>query len=183
MQKIKKFKPTLLLMFGHPGSGKTYFSERLAKKEGFVHISSDHLRHSVLEHPLFLPQENKFIFGLMDYLAEAFLKHDVSLIYDANSNRKIYRSRLQKLAKQYGASCVTVWIHTKQEIALKRIDTRAKTKHPFKMKMYRPLDTETFTILRDSMEFPDQNEKVIELDGHKPFSEQYKHFKKQFTIL
>lgn len=172
-------RPILLVMFGYPGSGKTYFSERLAKHEGFVHLNADRTRLMIFTEPKYTLEEHRVVFRFMDYLAKEFLQHGVSVIYDANFNFRKSRRGMEKLASKVGATYRLVCIKTEEEKALKRLGKRAKVKDAKKKEIYRPIDQKVFMQLKSQMEMPMKSEKVIAIDGHSTFSEQLKSFHKQ----
>jgi uncharacterized protein len=80
-------KPLLIATLGYPGSGKTYFSERLSKKKHFFHLNSDRIRLAIFDKPQYKPEEHRIVFRLMDSLAQDLLRQGVSVVYDANFNK------------------------------------------------------------------------------------------------
>lgn len=173
-----KPKNYLIATLGYPVSGKTYFSERLSKQNNYFHLSSDKIRLAMFESPKYTPEEHRIVFSFMDYLAGEFLRHGVSVIYDANFNFRKHRKKLQKLANKTKSHYRLVWIKTKENTAINRLGKRAKLTNTKKKEIYRPIDTKVFHILKNEMEIPTRAEKVIEIDGHISFPAQYKHFLK-----
>lgn len=171
-------KPILIGTLGYPGSGKTHFSERLAKKASYFHLSADKIRHTLFEKPTYEPSEHKIVFGLIDYLAEAMLEKGVSVIYDANFNFKKSRQKLERIARKTGAKYRLVWIQTKEETALARTQKRARYKSTHKQHLYRPISVEVFNHLKSEIELPTKTEPVISIDGHASFEKQFESFKR-----
>lgn len=169
-------KPLLIATLGYPGSGKTYFSENLAKKENFFHLNSDKTRFKLFPNPKFIPEENKVLFSNMDNLAYDLLKKGISVVYDANFTKRIYRKRLKEIAQESSADYYLVWIKSGEETALERLEERAKITDKEKKLMYRPIDQSVFHQLKDEIEEPMDDEECIEIDGHQSFPEQYKVF-------
>lgn len=171
--------PVLLTMFGYPGSGKTYFSERLAKHEGFVHLNADRTRLMIFAEPKYTAEEHRVVFRFMDYLAKEFLQHGVSVIYDANFNFRKSRRSMMQLAKKMKSGYRLVWVQTDEPTALARLDKRAKLKQGKKKQMYRPMKADFFHVFKKEMEIPTSLEVPVLIDGHSTFSEQLKSFHKQ----
>lgn len=167
-------KPILIATFGFPGSGKTYFSERLSKRNSFMHLSSDRVRLMMFENPKYTKEEHRLVFRFMDYLAKEFLQHGVSVIYDANFNFRENRQRIRNLAKKVGAGYSLVWIKTDENKALKRTEKRALIKDSKKKQIYRPISKKNFEDLKNEMEMPTKSESFIEIDGHASFKDQEK---------
>lgn len=164
---------------GHPGSGKTYFSERLAKELGYFHLSSDKTRLMMFENPSYKQEEHQVVFRFMDNLALELLKTGVGVIYDANLNKRVHRKKIADIARKAKVKQKIIWIRTDTNTALKRINKRSQIKDPKKKLLYRPISKEVFDNLKNEIEQPTKRETVIHIDGHKIFKEQLKMFKKQ----
>lgn len=172
-------KPTLLVTLGFPGSGKTYFSEKLSKERGFFHINSDIIRFTYSKNPTFSKDEHEGVFALMDLITEKLLKSGISVIYDCNTNFRSHRSRIRSIAKRARANYYLVWLQTNIRMAEKRLVKRAALRGKKKRLLYRPVNLETLHKLKNEMQIPTNKEKFIAIDGHLPFSKQIKILDKQ----
>jgi predicted kinase len=171
-------KPTLLVTFGFPGSGKSYFSEKLSKEKGFFHINSDIIRFTLFKNPSFTKEEHEGIFALMDLITENLLKSGINVIYDCNTNLSSHRTRIRNLAKKSKANYCLIWIKTDIKLAEKRLEKRLRIKDKKKKLMYRPVTLETLHKLKNEMQIPKGAEKFIIIEGHLPFSKQIKILEK-----
>lgn len=171
-------KLLLIATLGHPGSGKTYFSERLAKKYDLVHLSRDRFRYEAIPKPTFQPEEKDSISRAIHWITEEFLMKGIGVLNDGNYNKKKYRTILAKIAKKYNATYVVVHIVTPVEQAEKRLLQRQKIKSKTKQKYYRPSDVSIARLLMNETEYPTKAEPVIEIDGSQSFVKQLKTFKK-----
>ncbi len=171
-------KPILLVTFGFPGSGKSYFSERLSKEKGFFHINSDVIRFTYSKQPTFTKEEHEGVFALMDLITEKLLRSGINVVYDCNTNFRSDRKKLEKIAKKAGANYHLVWIQTDVPVAEKRLIERTKLKGTKRKLLYRPLKLEVLHKLKDEMEKPKGIEQFIIIDGHVPFSQQIKVLEK-----
>lgn len=186
MFKRGEDSPKLLVMFlGYPGTGKTYFAVRLAKKIGAVRMNGDALRvamYGSIEHT---PQEahgsGSVVFKAIDYFAGQILLSGKSIIYDAHHNRRITRSKLEEMATTHGAIPLVVWMKTPSDLAKARAIERDITPDQDK------LTEEKYRVVfeRQSAAFdpPLPSEKVIELDGTAPFEVQYAAFRTRLEQL
>lgn len=172
-------KLLLIGMFGYPGSGKTFFSERLTKEKGWMHLSSDRVRPMMFEKPTYTRPEHQVVGRFMDYLAKEFLVHGVSVVYDVNLNFRENRKRLRKLARQAGAEFKLVWMQTDEELALRRLEKHRSPKQGTKKDIYPAIPPEVFYELKAEMEHPAKSESVICIDGSQPFKKQLSSFLKQ----
>lgn len=120
MAKITPTKPFLLLLYGFPGSGKTYFARQLAENIQAAHLQADRIRSELFEKPRYDKQENDVVAQLMDYMAEEFLSAGVSVIYDMNSMRAHQRLTLRDMARRSKATPFLVWLQIDAESAFSR---------------------------------------------------------------
>ena len=117
---MSEAKPTLYLLMGLPGSGKTTLGKHLQAITKAVRLSSDDYRLLIFPEPSFSQQEHDNLYGLIDHNAEHLLGAGLSVIYDANLNRRIHRNEKYELAKKYGAEVKLFWVQTAEELAKKR---------------------------------------------------------------
>lgn len=170
--------PLLIATLGYPGSGKTHFSELLAREEQLFHFNADRVRHMMCENPTYAPEEHRRLFAFMDKTTEDLLIVGTNVIYDANFNKRIHRAKLQEIATRADADYRLIWIQTPEEIALKRIGTRSGQD----VHMYRPLSTEVFDALKAEIEEPDSSENVIAIDGEASFEAQLEVFRSKVGL-
>ncbi|HYF96946.1 MAG TPA: AAA family ATPase, partial [Patescibacteria group bacterium] len=95
-------KPTLYMMLGYPGAGKTTVSEILARLTGAIHLNSDNLRLRAFNPPQFNKSEHTSLYATLDYLSEIILKSGKSVIYDANLNKYEYRKEKYDICTKAG---------------------------------------------------------------------------------
>jgi predicted kinase len=178
----------LFMSLGHPGSGKTYFTTRLAEKLGAVRLNSDALRMymfgSHAEAKEFDKQTGRLgqvIFEALDYATVQILKSGTSVIYDVQQNERDIRDKTSKLGSDNGAIPVILWVKTPVDVALQRGQDRDLT--PDQQKH----DYETMRALIEKhmklIEFPGEDEHVITIDGTVSFEEQYASFGHQLARL
>lgn len=171
-------KPLLITTLGYPGSGKTYFSERLAQEFNLFHINSDKIRFEIFNNPTFSKEEHHVVFSFIDWITQELLSKGVSVIVDANHNKYINRVKFLKFANKLKARHILIHIKTPVDVAEKRLIKRRSVKNTEKKKYYRPLELSVLHTLKNEIEYPDIKEKVLEIDGLKPYGKQVLIFKK-----
>lgn len=173
-----KEQPTLYLMLGYPGAGKTTAAKIIAGQTGAEHIWADHERRKLHDDDDYGKVEKtaKFNLHLYDKLnkkAVKLLKENKSVVYDAAFNHLKDRLMLRDLAHQLNIPTVIVWVKAPKEIAKQR------AQNPSDLQGTRVLGAsmsdERFEELALKLEQPRGDEKVIELDGQKLSEEYIKH--------
>ena len=169
MAKITTTKPVLILPYGYPGSGKTYFSSQLGENINVAHLSSEKLRYELNEKPTYSHQEDETIDRLMQYLAEEFLRAGASVIFDSNLSRIGQRRQLQAIAKQHHGVALVAWFQIDEESAFLRVAKRDRRKNEDKYAV--PHDRSSFDDYIKRMQNP-KNEEYVVLSGKHTFNTQ-----------
>jgi predicted kinase len=94
MTRGVKFMPTLNLMMGLPGLGKTTYAKKiLDNNKDVILVSSDDLRSCLLNN-IERQDENKLIFLLMQHITLKAMQQGKSVIYDATNTSRERRKEL-----------------------------------------------------------------------------------------
>ncbi len=178
----------LFMSLGHPGSGKTYFTTRLAEKLGATRLNADALRMHMFgshdkarEFDVETGLLGQVIFEALDYATVQVLKSGTSVIYDVQQNQRAIRDKTSRLGSDNGAIPVILWVKTPVDVALQRGQDRDHT--PDQQKH----DYETMKAQIEKhmkmIEPPTEDENLIVIDGTVPFEEQYESFRDQLLRL
>lgn len=73
----------IIIVFGLPGSGKTYFAQRLAPLLNAAYLSSDRLRKQLLAHPAYTTEEKLSVYALMLDKMEDAVRLRKKMVIDA----------------------------------------------------------------------------------------------------
>lgn len=154
-------RPTLHLLMGLPGAGKTTLAKTLQDLTKASRLSSDDYRIAIYPEPSFSQKEHDNLYSLLDHSAEHLLAAGRDVIYDANLNRLHHRKEKYTLAKKYNAKVVLWWVKVPEALARnRRITEQNHTLIP---------DGETaekmFDRIAAILEEPTKEEKVTEIDG------------------
>lgn len=167
MGKITLTKPVLIMMYGFPGAGKTYFGRQLSDSLKAVHVSSDRIRGELFEKPRYDKDENQVVEQLTNYMAEEFLKAGVSVIYDMNLARGGQRRALRELAQKVHAKPILLWFQVDHDTAFGRIMKRDKRR--IDDKYARVFDRTSFDAYITGMQNPRREEDYVVLSGKHSF--------------
>jgi predicted kinase len=180
MQKIVPNKPLLILLYGFPGAGKTFFSRQLCERVQAAHVNSDRIRSELFEQPRYDKEENMVVSQLMDYMTEEFLRAGMSVVYDANAMRLAQRRMLRDTARSAGAIPLLVWFQIDPESSFQRATKRDRRRVDDKYNQ--PMDKETYERITTGMQNP-QGEDYIVVSGKHTFNTQLSAAFKRFREL
>jgi len=116
--------PCFVVNSGLPGSGKTYFSRRLAERIPVTVLESDTLRRVLSPSPDHGSRESARLFRAIHALAEELLASGRSLVLDATNLTERFRRHLYAIADHTGARLVIVLIEAPPEVIRRRLATR-----------------------------------------------------------
>lgn len=163
MAKIYPKKPFLLLFYGYPGAGKTYFARQFCSNVQAAHLQSDRIRSELFESPRYDKQENDIVSQLMNYMTEEFLSAGLSVAYDVNAMRIKQRRALYAMAYACRAQPMLVWFQMDQDTAfarnIKRDRRRADDKYAA------ALDRTSFEAVIGQMQNPASSEDYVVISG------------------
>lgn len=170
MAKLQLTTPTVFMLYGFPGSGKTYFARQLCEELQAAHLQADRIRYELFEEPRYDRQENEIINHLMEYMTEEFLIAGISVVYDTNTMRSTNRRQVREIARKVKAQSLLVWFQLDIESAFDRVVKRDHRRIDDKYAM--SLDRTTFEELIANMQNPGASEEYVVVSGKQAFQTQ-----------
>lgn len=169
--KIVPNKPLLVLLYGFPGAGKSYFARRLCEQLQAAHVQGDRIRTELFETPRYDKEENAVVAQLMDYMTHEFLNASMSVVYDTNAMRLSQRRALREMARKAHVQPLLIWLQIDTDSAFARASKRDRRRADDKYAA--PIDRATFDHVASHMQNPDAAEDYIVISGKHSFATQY----------
>ncbi len=170
MGKLQLAKPTMFLLYGLPGSGKTYFARQLCDELQAAHVQGDRIRNELFEQPRYDKQENRVVTQLMQYMADEFLGAGVSVVFDVNAMRIAQRRALRDMARKAKAEPVLIWFQVDADTSYARNAKRDRRK--MDDKYTQSLTRQQFDQLTAGMQNPTTAEEYIVISGKHTYQSQ-----------
>ena len=164
-------QPLLLMLYGFPGAGKTYFSRQFCEQIQAARVEGDRIRSELFEKPRYDKQENEVITQLMNYMTEEFLNAGMSVVYDTNAMRLAQRHALREIARKSHALPVLIWFQMDAESAFYRNSKRDHRRGDDKYAA--AFDKNTFASIIGHMQNPMPAEDYIVVSGKHTFNAQF----------
>ena len=120
--------PILVIVGGLPGTGKSFFSQRVTERIPMVILESDFLRKTLVQAPVYTAEESTRLFLAIHETIDALLAHSLPVLLDATSLAKANREPLYQIAARHGAKVVMVRMVAPPEIVYQRLEARANRK-------------------------------------------------------
>jgi len=179
--KILPTKPLLIMLYGFPGAGKSYFARQLCEQFQAAHVQGDRIRGELFETPRFDKEENAVVSQLMDYMTHEFLSAGVSVVYDTNAMRSAQRLALRDMARRTRAQPLLIWLQIDTDGAFERISSRDRRRTDDKYAA--PIDRGTFDGIVGHMQNPGSVEDYIVISGKHTFGTQFSAVVKRLREL
>ncbi len=169
-ERIKPTQPILVLLYGFPGAGKTYFARQFCDAIEAAHLEQDRIRHELFQQPRYTKQENSALNRIMEYMANEFITAGISVVMDMNAMRLSQRKALREMARQRKAATLVVWFQIDADTAFVRNQKRDRRKHDDRYAV--GYDVEAFKQLASYMQHPEPTEDFVVVSGKHSFAGQ-----------
>lgn len=157
-------KPTLYLMLGYPGAGKTTTAKLIHELTGAVHLWADQIRRERFGNPTYTHEENIKLYAHLNDLTAELLRTGQDVIFDTNFNFFKDREHLRKIADKHGALTRLVWVQTPKALARDRATQNAHTQDN---RILGDMPVAQFDRMSSNLEPPHDDEPFVSIDGTK----------------
>lgn len=118
--------PVFIVISGLPGTGKSYFSNKLAEKLSIIVLESDALRKVLFPSPTYSLVESSRLFRAIHLLVGSLLKKGIPVILDATNLSERHRERLYHIADRLNVKLILVRVEAPPAVVQERLKARDK---------------------------------------------------------
>ena len=126
LPEITGASPSLVILCGLPGSGKSHFARELASRAPFVWLNSDRTRKLLVDTPSYSRREHRRVFSAMHVLTRGYLREGYSVVFDATNLNENVRRPLYASASEVGVQPLIIRFTAPSELVRRRLMDRAE---------------------------------------------------------
>ena len=123
-------QPPFIVVSGLPGTGKSYFSRRLAEKLPCIILESDWIRQQLYKSPTYSIEESSRLFQVIHSLIEELLGKGIPVILDATNLSERNRETLYHIADKLKAKLILVRVEAPPDVVKQRLEARSSGYNP-----------------------------------------------------
>lgn len=155
-------QPTLVLLCGLPGTGKSYLAQKLAERLPLVVVASDHVRQALFPEPTYTGEEHYIVHSTCKRIIGELLQEEHSVICDATNLHSRHRQQYYALADEHEACLTILQTVADPEVVKRRLEQRRAGALPDHSSQ---ADWDVYQTYRHKMEPIRRPHRVIDTSG------------------
>jgi predicted kinase len=141
----------VILVFGFPGTGKTYFASRLAEKIKAVHYNSDNIRKKIGKWDKYDEASKMNTYdALLEKMRDA-IQRGKNVVLDATFYKQELRDNFQRAAKELKQPLIMIEVKAAEETIRQRL-SKPRTDSQADYKVYEKVRAEFEPVTEDHLE-------------------------------
>lgn len=117
-------EPYLIVVSGLPGTGKSFFCNKLAERLPLLILESDALRKTLFPAPSHTRQESSRLFQTLHTLIERLLNKGVPIVLDATNLSERHREHLYAITYRLNIKLILVRVEAPPDVVYERLKGR-----------------------------------------------------------
>lgn len=116
----------IILIYGLPGTGKTFFSEFLARETGAVHLNTDFVRERLDSKGRYDDTSKQQVYNELYKQVMLELKDNKDVIVDGTFHKQIRREQVKKIASEMNKPFFLIEMKANEKAVKKRLKKSRK---------------------------------------------------------
>lgn len=154
--------PSLIVISGLPGTGKSFLARKIAERLPCVIVESDAVRKTLFEKPTYVPDESIFVHRVAHAAIERLLSTGCHVICDATNLVEWHREKLYSIANKTNAKLVIVRTIAPESVIRERLDKRFSQRDPLD---FSDADWDVHQMLKPELEPVRRPHLVVDTSG------------------
>ena len=126
LPSVKGPAPSLVVLCGLPGTGKSHFARELSQRAPFLWLNSDRTRKLLVDRPSYSRREHRRVFSAMHVLMRGYLRDGYSVVFDATNLNENVRRPLYESADEVGVEPLIIRFTAPSNLVRQRLIDRAE---------------------------------------------------------
>lgn len=118
---MQPLAPTLIIVLGLPGTGKTTFANELSERLGIASYNTDKLRVRLGRTGLYAERDKKWIYNKLAEQVRTELEVGNSVIVDGTFYKESLRDKFKELAREHEVPVKWIEIYAREAVVKERI--------------------------------------------------------------
>lgn len=155
-------EPTLFVISGLPGTGKSHLARRIAQRLPCVIVETDFVRKTLIRKPAYTGDESALVHRTARHVLERLLTRGYHAIYDATNLAEWHREKMYHLAAKTHARLVLIRTTAPEDVVRERLARRFDSRDPHD---HSDADWDVHQMLKAEMEPLRRSHLVVDTSG------------------
>ncbi len=143
----------IVIVFGLPGSGKSFFASKLAEKTGAEYLNSDQIRLSIFPERQYTEAEKMKVYTVMADQTEKLIRKERDVVLDATFYKEHLRENFRHLAKSNEVPLLFIEVIARESIIKERLNRK---------RVFSEADYPVYLTIKESFEPLSEDHLILE---------------------
>ncbi len=116
----------IIIVFGLPGSGKSYFASKLAERINARYVNSDVIRRELFDVRKYSREEKMTVYNVMFREMKKAILQNKSIVLDATFYKRHIRNKFIEVVNEIGKRIIFIEIRAELKIIIERLSRKRK---------------------------------------------------------
>ena len=149
----------IIIVFGLPGSGKSYFASRLGLKLGATYLSTDELRLKILPKRTYTEKEKRDVYDAMLEMMKQTIPGIKTIVLDGTFYKESLRSRFEVEADKSGQKIFYIEVTAPERTIKERLE-KPRINSEANYEVYLKLKNEFEPVTKDHLSLNSSEENI-----------------------